>query len=68
MGYRDELEAARLRIVSLEEELGRLRGGVVQWTPEEVVELRQALHDAPGNLPQVTGAAGPRVLGAIYPA
>lgn len=46
MGYRDELEAARLRIVSLEEELGRLRGGVVQWTPEEVVELRQALHDA----------------------
>jgi anhydro-N-acetylmuramic acid kinase len=29
---------------------------------------RQTLRDAPGNLPQVTGAAGPRVLGAIYPA
>lgn len=29
---------------------------------------RQALHQAPGNLPSVTGAAGPRVLGAVYPA
>lgn len=29
---------------------------------------RQALLGLPGNLPAVTGAAGPRVLGAIYPA
>jgi len=29
---------------------------------------RQALHLQPGSLPSVTGAAGPRVLGAIYPA
>ena len=29
---------------------------------------RQALHARPGNLPAVTGAAGPRVLGAHYPA
>ncbi len=29
---------------------------------------RQTLRGAPGNLPSVTGAAGPRVLGAIYPA
>lgn len=29
---------------------------------------RQALRRQPGNLPSVTGAAGPRVLGAIYPA
>ncbi|MFN4117582.1 anhydro-N-acetylmuramic acid kinase [Acidovorax sp.] len=29
---------------------------------------RQTLTGAPGNLPGVTGAAGPRVLGAIYPA
>ena len=29
---------------------------------------RQALLLRPGNLPPVTGAAGPRVLGAIYPA
>ena len=29
---------------------------------------RQALNGAPGNLPSVTGAAGPRVLGAVYPA
>ncbi len=29
---------------------------------------RQTLHGAPGNLPAVTGARGPRILGAIYPA
>jgi anhydro-N-acetylmuramic acid kinase len=29
---------------------------------------RQALLQQPGNLPSVTGARGPRVLGAIYPA
>lgn len=28
---------------------------------------REALAARPGNLPSVTGAAGPRVLGAIYP-
>jgi len=27
----------------------------------------RALNHAPGNLPQVTGARGPRILGAIYP-
>jgi anhydro-N-acetylmuramic acid kinase len=29
---------------------------------------RQTLEGQPGNLPEVTGARGPRVLGAIYPA
>ena len=29
---------------------------------------RQTLKSQPGNLPSVTGARGPRVLGAIYPA
>ncbi len=29
---------------------------------------RQTIHRRPGNLPSVTGAAGPRILGAIYPA
>lgn len=29
---------------------------------------RKAVAGAPGNLPEVTGARGPRVLGAIYPA
>lgn len=29
---------------------------------------RQALRREPGNLPSVTGAAGPRILGALYPA
>ncbi len=28
----------------------------------------QAMHRQAGNLPSVTGAAGPRILGAIYPA
>ena len=28
---------------------------------------RRALHHEPGNLPEVTGARGPRVLGPIYP-
>jgi anhydro-N-acetylmuramic acid kinase len=28
----------------------------------------QTLHGKPGNLPSVTGAQGPRILGAIYPA
>ena len=28
---------------------------------------RQTLREAPGNLPAVTGARGPRVLGAVYP-
>lgn len=28
---------------------------------------REALAGRPGNVPEVTGAAGPRVLGAIYP-
>lgn len=28
---------------------------------------RQCIHRAAGNVPTVTGAAGPRVLGAIYP-
>ncbi len=29
---------------------------------------RQTIHREPGNLASVTGAAGPRILGAIYPA
>ena len=29
---------------------------------------RETLAGRPGNLPSVTGARGPRVLGAIYPA
>ena len=28
----------------------------------------QTINGLPGNLPEVTGAAGPRILGAIYPA
>lgn len=46
----------------------------VRGIPAEQVEAaafawlaQQALRGVPGNLPAVTGAAGPRVLGAIYP-
>jgi anhydro-N-acetylmuramic acid kinase len=61
--------------------LQALLGGVrcepsdVHGIPAEQVEAaafawlaRQTLLGLPGNLPAVTGAAGPRVLGAIYPA
>lgn len=48
--------------------------GALGIAPEHVEALafawlaRQALNEKPGNLPAVTGARGPRVLGAIYPA
>jgi anhydro-N-acetylmuramic acid kinase len=29
---------------------------------------QQTINSRPGNVPDVTGARGPRVLGAIYPA
>ncbi|MEO7252997.1 MAG: anhydro-N-acetylmuramic acid kinase, partial [Casimicrobium sp.] len=29
---------------------------------------RQCFASAPGNVPEVTGAKGPRILGAVYPA
>ena len=29
---------------------------------------KRTLDGLPGNLPEVTGARGPRILGAIYPA
>lgn len=58
-----ELPAVRL---ALTEELG---------LPADWVEAvafawlgRRTLLGLPGNLPEVTGAAGPRVLGAVYPA
>ena len=35
---------------------------------QDVVLARQTVRGLPGNLPSVTGAAGPRVLGGIYPA
>ena len=60
--------------------LGQLLPGVTVQTTEDFgvpvsqVEAiafawlaRQCVRRAPGNVPTVTGAAGPRVLGAIYP-
>jgi anhydro-N-acetylmuramic acid kinase len=29
---------------------------------------QQTLNSRPGNMPAVTGARGPRILGAVYPA
>ena len=58
----------------------RLPGAVVQSTAEHGVDpdlveamgfawlARATLAGQPGNLPEVTGARGPRVLGGIYPA
>lgn len=58
----------------------RLPGAVVESTAAHGVDpdfieamgfawlAREALAGRPGNLPPVTGAKGPRVLGAIYPA
>ena len=58
----------------------RLPGVVVESTaahgvdPDRVEAMgfawlaRQTLLGLPGNLPSVTGARGPRVLGALYPA
>ncbi|MNL48474.1 Anhydro-N-acetylmuramic acid kinase [compost metagenome] len=61
-------------------ELARLLPGVAVETTDDfgvpVLEVealafawlaRQCVRRAPGNVPTVTGAAGPRVLGAIYP-
>lgn len=43
-------------------EANRVEAAAFAWL------ARQTLLQAPGNLPDVTGARGPRVLGAIYPA
>lgn len=66
---------------SLMQALGNSMPGVVIGTtdalglPADWVEAAafawlawRTLHGRPGNLPEVTGARGPRVLGAIYPA
>lgn len=63
---------------------GRLRALLPEWTVRSSADFglaptwveatafawlaRQTLHGRPGNLPAVTGAAGPRILGAIHPA
>ncbi|WP_153946558.1 anhydro-N-acetylmuramic acid kinase [Cupriavidus sp. U2] len=65
---------------SLMATLGQLLPGIAVQTTEDFgvpvsqVEAiafawlaRQCVRRAPGNVPTVTGAAGPRVLGAVYP-
>jgi len=53
---------------------GRLQGTQLGVDPQHVEAsafawlAAQHLHGAAGNLPEVTGAAGPRILGAFYPA
>lgn len=60
--------------------LARLPGTAVRSTAEAGLDpmavegaafawlARALLLGLPGNLPAVTGAAGPRILGALYPA
>jgi len=51
----------RLERVRLEVARPRVQGVAFAWL------ARETLANRPGNLPAVTGAAGPRVLGGIYP-
>ena len=63
---RDLAAALRPRIVATTAEHGvpvdQIEALAFAWL------AREALAGRPGNLPAVTGARGPRVLGAIYPA
>ncbi|NJK42453.1 MAG: hypothetical protein HC937_01545 [Aquincola sp.] len=40
----------------------QVEGAAFAWLAYRFIERR------PGNLPEVTGARGPRMLGALYPA
>ena len=66
--------ATLMRDLAQELKPRRLQRRPTQALPVEQVEAlafawlaREALAGRPGNLPAVTGAKGPRVLGAIYP-
>jgi anhydro-N-acetylmuramic acid kinase len=61
----------------LQQQLGEIRIGLTDslGIPAQSVEAaafawlaRQTLGQKPGNIPAVTGASGPRILGAVYPA
>ena len=63
-----------MRALTDELEPRKVRTTADDGVPVEQVEAlafawlaREALAGRPGNLPEVTGAKGPRVLGAIYP-
>ena len=63
-----------MRALTDELEPRKVRTTAEDGVPVEQVEAlafawlaREALAGRPGNLPEVTGAKGPRVLGAIYP-
>jgi len=66
--------AALMRALAADLKPRRLGTTADEGVPVEQVEAlafawlaREALAGRPGNLPAVTGAKGPRVLGAIYP-
>jgi anhydro-N-acetylmuramic acid kinase len=66
--------ATLLRALAAELKPRTVKTTAREGVPVEQVEAlafawlaREALAGRPGNLPEVTGAAGPRVLGAIYP-
>lgn len=73
--YNACLRAALAHLLSLNEPNAKLKtSNELGIAPQHVEALAFAwlgwrcLHGLPGNLPHVTGAAGSRVLGAIYPA
>ena len=47
--------------------LGECTAMTVRWYARQQNWPLETLANRPGNLPAVTGAAGPRVLGGIYP-
>ena len=71
-------DLAGLRVLDLccgDAGFGRMvltRGGSaylgIEGSRNMVAVARETLAGRPGNLPEVTGARGPRVLGALYPA
>jgi len=66
----DDLMARLARLVApAEVATTRMIGVDPEWVEAMAFAwlARQALLGQPGNLPDVTGARGPRVLGAIYP-
>lgn len=64
------VSALRGRLAPRRVELTDVLGIDVEWVEAAAFAwlARAALLGLPGNVPEATGAAGPRVLGAIYPA
>ena len=65
----DLLRRVRQRLPETVVETTDAHGLPAEWVEAAAFAwlAREALAGRPGNLPSVTGAAGPRILGAIHP-